>query len=164
MNTELVIAIASIIGAVVSMIAAVSSYRREEVKARLEVRKHQQEEETRRKKIASDVANETVGLYRRLSEQYEAMGRKDKKLLRTISFVIRRLLVLDRTTTDLLTELEVRLEQHQPEADGIDCPYFQEVEAYIVYRIRSIEEIIDETMQEIDNLLLNGNGNGQNKQ
>ena len=158
MNAELIISVISAIGAFISMIAAIAAFRRDEIKANLEQRKFSQEEADRKRRISKEVADDTVGLYRRLAAQYAEMNEKDKELLRTVTFVIRRMILLERTVTDLISEMEIQWELHEREADGIQCPFYEVTSEFMRVRVEGIEEIIKETMAEIDHLLLNGVG------
>lgn len=156
MNVELTISIISAIGALISMIAAVAAFRREEIKSTIEQRKFSQEEQDRRRRISKEVAEDTVGLYRKLAAQYQEMNEKDKKLLQTITFVIRKMIILERTVADLMSEMEIQWELHEQEAQGINCPFYDTTSDFMRIRVEGMEEIIRETMAEIDQLLLNG--------
>lgn len=156
MNAELIIAIASALGAVVSIIAAISAFRRDDIQAQIETYRLAQSDTDRKRQIAKEVAEDTVGLYRKLASQYEEMNEKDKKLLKTISFVIRKMIILERTIIDLITEMEIRWEGHHPESESVNCPYFHDMTGFMLARMQGIEEIVTETMTEIDTLLLNG--------
>jgi hypothetical protein len=145
------------------MIAAVASFRREEIKAKLESQRQNTLDTQRKEEIQKAVANDTVGLYRRLSQQYESMTKKDKQLLRTITFVIRRLIVLDRTVADFLGEMEIRWDQHGVEAREVNCPFYDGMSEYMRSRVYGIANIVEETMQEVDTLLLNGHGTEDHK-
>lgn len=156
MNVELTISIISAIGALISMIAAVAAFKREEIKSTIEQKKFSQEEQDRRRRINKEVADDTVGLYRKLAAQYQEMNEKDTKLLRTITFVIRKMIVLERTVADLMSEMEIQWELHEQEAQGINCPFYDTTSDFMRIRVEGMEEIIRETMAEIDQLLLNG--------
>ena len=158
LTPELLIAIVSVIGAVTSLVAAAISFKRETIVSRLKTKEFEQQAIEKKKEFEKAVREDTVGLYRRLSSQYESMTQKDKQLLRTITFVIRHLIVLDRTLSDLIGEMETRWDVHKVEADTIKCPYYHDMTEYMWARVLGIEEIVSETMEEIDVFLLNGNG------
>lgn len=154
MDAEIIIAIISGIGALTSLIAAIAAFKREEIKLRFERKSLEDKESDRRREVQVAVAEDTVGLYRRLTEQYQELNEKDKRLLQTITFVIRHLIVLDRTVTDLLSDMQSRLDSHAAESDNIDCPFYDVMAEYLLVRISGIEKVIRETMDEVDSLLL----------
>ena len=158
MNTELFITLVSVLGAVTSLIAAIAAFRRDEIKAKLEKTVLQTEDERKRHDLQATVAEETVDLYRRLSAQYETINEKDKKLLRTLTYVIRRLIVLDRTVADFISEMESRWEDHHRDSDTIQCPFYDRMTEHLVIRMKGIEDIVRETMDEIDHVMFNGTG------
>lgn len=158
MNIEIFVAVVSILGAITSLVSAIAAFRRDEIKAKLETRVLEVEEEAKKLDIQSTVADETVGLYRKLSEQYTTITDKDKKLLRTLTYVIRHLIVLDRTVADILSEMEHKLEDHSSESESIDCPFYDTMNAYMMIRVRNIESLVRETLDEVDKLMFNGTG------
>ena len=156
MSIDLLIGIVSVFGAIVSLVASISAIRREDIKTSIDVDKYKSEEAERKRKILDQVSSDTVGLYRKLASQYQEMNEKDKKLLRTVTFVIRRMIMLERTVSDLLSEMEIQWDVHAIEAQGINCPFYDTVSEYMYSRVVGINDIIQETMAEVDTMLLNG--------
>lgn len=158
MTIEYFIAIVSVLGAITSILTAISSFRREERKAKLENKVLLEKEHDRKRAMQREVADETIGLYQQLSQQYDELTVKDKELLRTITFVIRNMILLNKTVSDLLSEMEIRWEEHHIESDVIECPFYDQMSEYLFARVRGIEEIVQETVTETDRLLFNGSG------
>lgn len=156
MNTEILIAAVTVLGAITSLVAAVASFRRDEIKSRIERSTLVSKEHDRKRALEKQVSEDTVGLYRQLSEQYQALTEKDRKLLHTITFVVRKLIVLERTLSDLISDMESRWDMHEVEAHEITCPFYDEMTTYMWSRVKGIEDIVTETMEEVDSLLLNG--------
>jgi iron-sulfur cluster repair protein YtfE (RIC family) len=157
-NIELIVSIATFIGAITSLLAAIAAYRKNKIEAVITQKKFLQQEEQHKKDRTKQVAEDTEGLYRRLTEQYQAITQKDKKLLTTVTFVVRRLLVLERELQDILGDLEEVMENHLPESERINCPFYSEISQMQYEKIREIEQVFTETMDELDSVLFNGQG------
>lgn len=158
LDSELLLAISSAIAAFISAIAAFWTYRRDLRKDHREERSLDlQEEEALRRRI-DQVNDDTVGLYRQLADTYQSVTDKDRAFLRKITFVIRRLLVLERSVNDIVSEMEVRWDAHSDEAISIGCPFYTGLNDYFWIRITSLEKQLSDTMNEVDKILLNGTG------
>ena len=164
-NTELFLAISSIVGGLVSLFAAIATYRNDNRKAKLEEDSFAFQEELNLRERIDKVDEETVGLYRQLSNQYLTSSKKDKEFLRKITLVIRKLLVLERSVNDLISELDARWEVHANEANEIGCPFYSGLNEFFWERINSLENQLSGTMEDIDSILLNGGSHdGDSKQ
>lgn len=156
MNTDIFILITSIVGALTSLIAAIATFRREENKTKVEAATFLAQEEDRKDALRAKVAEDTTGLYQKLADQYAALTEKDKRLLRTVTTVIRNLIYLERTIGDLVSEIENRWEDHFNESATVACPFYSDMTEYTKQRLERILTIVTDTLDDTDKLLFNG--------
>ena len=143
--------IVATVSAIISWVSTVRSDRREDRKDHRDANKQLSDMEDQ---VRSDTAN----LYQKLTEQYTSMSEKDQRFLRKVTLVVRKLMVLERTVADIISELDSRWDIHSDEADSIECVYYSELNNYFYDKISSLQTQISGTMDEVDRILLNGKG------
>lgn len=156
--------IVSALGAITSLVAAVGTIIQSRRKYNLEEAADKRESKRLQQDIIEQVNADTVDLYRQLSKQYEALNNKDKKLLRIITAVIRRLIVMQRSVSIITLELQSKIDLHVEEAQTINCPYYDDVSKYTLAHVCELDALVSATLLEIDNALLNGNGKSKEEQ
>lgn len=151
-----ILLIITLVGAITSLVAAFVSMRSENRKGKLDTEKLHMDQEKQYHDFVDKVNEDTVGLYQRLSEQYKAITEKDKKLLKMVSSVIRKLLVLEMSLGDIIQQIEQKMGTHEEEACSISCQYYQTMNTYILSRVSDLESKLSDTIKDINVILLNG--------
>jgi len=155
-SPELIVALSSLIGAIISLFAAWFSYQREKKRDRVAKQSALLEQDSKRIDIIDRVNDETVDLYKHLTEQFQSTTAKDRKTLRDITTVIRKLMVLERTVTETTGRMSQRMRLHSDEAKNFDCPFYEEMSDFYLEQIKTLQYNIGVTMDEVDRILLNG--------
>ena len=131
-----VIFVISLLGALTTLIGAISSMRSSEKKSSVDQARIDLDENKNIQEIISMVNAETVGMTMQLSKQYSVITEKDRKLLRVVTSVIRKLMVMQRSIVEIVDEIEKRLHAHADEASDIGCPYYLDIDNYTISRLK----------------------------